>query len=218
MSDIIIYGIPLSPHVRAARMAAIEKGISHTVEMADFEDMKTPEHFAVYPFGRIPAMRHGENVIWETQAICRYIDEAFEGPALMPADPLGRAHVEQWLSAANDYFANTMLSRYAAKYILAQIQETEPDHQAIEEAIPAIEELLEKIDHALKDKTYFVNDTLTLADLRVMALIDGIRDIPRSAPLFETVPNITRVLEAHGERRSFSETKLPWPFGEVKAA
>ena len=218
MTSITIYGAPLSAHVRTVRMTAIEKGVPHTLEMSGFEDIKTPEHFAVHPFGRIPAMRHGENVIWETQAICRYIDEAFEGPALMPSDPLGRAQVEQWLSAANDYLAGAMLSRFAAKYIIAYLQETEPDHQAIDEAIPVIEEQLAKIDQVLTNKTFLVGDVLTLADLRLVTFLDTIQNMPKGAPLLAKAPHVLRALDAIRERNSFKETAVPWPFAEKSAA
>ena len=218
MSNIIIYGIPLSPHVRTARMTAIEKGVPHTLEMSGFEDIKTPEHFAVHPFGRIPAMRHGDNVIWETQAICHYIDEAFDGPALMPSDPLGRAHVEQWLSAANDYLAATMLSRFVGKYVAALLQETEPDHQAIEEAIPAIEEQLAKIDQVLTNRSFLVGNAFTLADLRVVIFLDTVQKMPKGAGLFKNTPHALNALEVVRNRNSYKQTEVPWPFTEKSAA
>ena len=35
-------------------------------------------------------MRHGDFTLYETTAICRYVDGAFQGPALQPADVQGR--------------------------------------------------------------------------------------------------------------------------------
>ncbi|MDP6345818.1 MAG: glutathione S-transferase family protein [Alphaproteobacteria bacterium] len=88
MSTITICGSPLSTYVRTARMAAIEKGIGHELrDMAPGSD----EIRALHPFGKIPVLRHGDLVLYETLAIVGYIDQAFDGPPLQPADPVGRA-------------------------------------------------------------------------------------------------------------------------------
>ena len=46
-----------------------------------------PGIFEHHPFGRIPAFEHDGFRLYETGAIARYVDEAFEGPALQPKDP-----------------------------------------------------------------------------------------------------------------------------------
>lgn len=37
------------------------------------------------------AMRHGDFILYEFQAITRYIDRAFDGPELRPAEPRAAA-------------------------------------------------------------------------------------------------------------------------------
>jgi glutathione S-transferase len=55
-------------------------------------------------FGKVPALRNGDLTIFETAAIMRYVDEAFDGPQLQPPDPESRVQIEQWLSLINDNF------------------------------------------------------------------------------------------------------------------
>ncbi len=90
MSKLTIYGIAPSTYTRSARMAAIEKGIEF-----DFEpvELGSPEHLALHPYGKVPIMRHGDLTLYETFAIGRYIDEAFDGPALQPSDTAERARM-----------------------------------------------------------------------------------------------------------------------------
>lgn len=59
----------------------------------------TPEYRALNPNGRIPALRHGDVALWESNAICRYLCLLAGGDArgLYPADPGARAGVEKWL-------------------------------------------------------------------------------------------------------------------------
>ncbi len=57
-----------------------------------------PEYLARQPFAKVPAFEHDGFRIYETSAIMRYVDEAFDGPALQPADAKGRAIMEQAIS------------------------------------------------------------------------------------------------------------------------
>ena len=83
MSDVTLYGFPLSTYVRTVHMALVEKGV-------DFEHLhhapNTDEMRAVSPTGKVPAFSHGHYTLYETLAITNYIDEAFDGPSLKPAD------------------------------------------------------------------------------------------------------------------------------------
>ncbi len=44
------------------------------------------------PAGRVPVLRHGDVVIWESIAILEYVAELFPAAHLWPADPAARAH------------------------------------------------------------------------------------------------------------------------------
>src|SRR3546814_19163047 len=46
----------------------------------------------------VPAFEHNGFRLYETRAITRYVDEAFPGQRLQPADPQGRARTEQAIS------------------------------------------------------------------------------------------------------------------------
>ena len=43
------------------------------------------------PSGRVPCLRHGDRVIWDSLAICEYLAETFPDAALWPADAHARA-------------------------------------------------------------------------------------------------------------------------------
>ena len=45
----------------------------------------------VSPSGRVPALRHGPVLVWESLAICEYLAETFPAARLWPADPVPRA-------------------------------------------------------------------------------------------------------------------------------
>ena len=81
MATIEIIGIPGSTYVRAVRMACEEKGVPYELKPAM---PHSPEILALHPFGKVPAMRHGDFELCESNAIATYIDRAFAGPPLFP--------------------------------------------------------------------------------------------------------------------------------------
>ena len=84
MATLIIHGIPLSTYVRTCRMACMEKGVPYELDPVM---PQSPEQLAMQPWGSVPAMTHGDVRMYESLAICNYIDSAFDGPPLQPADP-----------------------------------------------------------------------------------------------------------------------------------
>src|SRR5690606_29947740 len=66
---------------------------------APFEEVVIPLYRAdsaaalrrISPSGKVPALRHGEVLVWESLAICEYLAEAFPEAGLWPADREARA-------------------------------------------------------------------------------------------------------------------------------
>ena len=108
MSRVILHGVPQSTYVRTARMVCEEKAIAYEVDPVLPGDMK---HRGLHPFGRIPAMTHGEVRLFETAAIACYLDLTFDGPAMQPEDPVALSEMVQWISAINDTVYDAMVRR-----------------------------------------------------------------------------------------------------------
>ncbi len=58
---------------------------------------KDPAYLQVNPNGQIPTLQDGEFLLWESNSILRYIDEAHGGGRLMPNTPQGRATANKWM-------------------------------------------------------------------------------------------------------------------------
>ena len=90
MSDeLIFYTNPMS-RGRIVRWMLEEVGQPYRTEIMGYEStMKGPEYLAINPMGKVPAVRHGEEVVTECGAICAYLADAFPQAGLAP--PLGAA-------------------------------------------------------------------------------------------------------------------------------
>ena len=96
---ITIFGHPVAPYPRTVRMMCIEKGVEHTLEVVELGTFDQEPHVSRHPWGKIPAMQHGDFALYESSAMCRYIDAIGSGPSLYLDEARGSAYVEQWISA-----------------------------------------------------------------------------------------------------------------------
>lgn len=206
MADIIIYGSPLSTYTRTARMALEEKGVPYRLEEVA---PGSPDSQEVHPFGRVPAMRHGDFTLFETMAIARYADEAFDGPALQPGDVQMRAIMNQWISSTIDYFFPSMVRNLVIERLVAPARGRQTDEAKIRETLPDVENQLLVLSGALQDHLYLAGDTATLADLFVLPILFYVNFTPEGRKLIGQSPRILRWLETMAKRPSEKATLPP---------
>ena len=208
MSEVKIYGPPQSSYVRSARMACEEKGVPHTVEPVEFG---SEAHLALHPYAKVPAMQHGDVKLYETSAICRYIDKAFNGPSLQPSDPHAYGVMEQWISMVNCYIYDDAIKRYVLQYIFPKGADGQPDRTTIDAALPDIERDLDQLNDALGSGIHIAGDALSLADLFVAPILFYLRQFPESGEMVQARANIVRAGGAMHDRPSFQATMPPAP-------
>ncbi|MEM7178984.1 MAG: glutathione S-transferase family protein, partial [Pseudomonadota bacterium] len=91
-----LHGYRISVFSWVARWALAEKGVAYRwVEVNPFAEDVPADYLALNPFCRVPTLVDGDFTLFETGAITEYVDEAFDGPPLMPATPVERARVRQ---------------------------------------------------------------------------------------------------------------------------
>lgn len=90
----------ISPYAFSAFVALEEKGVRfETVEVSLGDAEHKTERFAEqFVTGRIPGLVHDGFGLAESSAIVEYVDETFDGPRLLPADPHERARARQIMS------------------------------------------------------------------------------------------------------------------------
>lgn len=206
---IIIYGAAASSFVRTTRMAAHEKGLDYKLgQVGDgtVGALGSPEHRKLHPFGKIPVFTDGKVTIWESVAICRYIDEAYEGRALQPDDVLERARMEQWISAALDYVIPQAIRNYAQQYIFPAGPNGQPDMETINAAKPKIREAMLIMDEQLDGRTWLAGDDVSIADLLYAPALSYVGQMPDGMEAFEGCTNLYRWWEAVSSRDSFTAT------------
>lgn len=106
----------LCPYVQRAVIVLTEKGVEFERTSIDLA-VKPGWFLRISPTGKVPLLRvvderRGEHVLFESAAICEYLDET-SPPPMLPADPLARAKARAWVEFASGTLAD-IAGLYAA--------------------------------------------------------------------------------------------------------
>jgi glutathione S-transferase len=206
MSDLELIGGPQCNYVWTCRIALAEKGVPYTLT----ETMPhTPAANASHPLGKIPSMRHRDLALAESRAICLYIDRAFSGPALVPADVAAAAEAEQWISMINTAI-QPVVSQYLSGYFFPGTSDGSPNRARIDDALPKLEPLFALLDHTVAKSGYLAAGTFTLADMTLMPMLYYLSKVPESTAMLNKSANLKAYFERHFARASVAQT-VPAP-------
>jgi glutathione S-transferase len=181
----------LCPYVQRAAIALMEKGVAF--ERRDIDLANKPAWFlAISPLGKTPVLLVDGQPIFESAAICEYLDDTLL-PRLHPADALQRAQHRGWME-----FGSSVLGDIAAFYNAADAGALEARRQAIAKKFLQIEEALQP------NGPYFAGSTFTIVDAvfgPVFRYFDVLEGLGESGFL----PALDRVPRVHAWRTTLAQ-------------
>ena len=161
-----------------------------------------------HPFAKVPAFEHDGFEFYEVTAIERYIDEAFDGPALQPESARERARMNQIVSIIDSYTYPCTVGQLVIQRIVMPMLGEQPDEAAITEAMPEISRCMGTIASLRADSKFLVGDRVTLADLHLAPIFDYFQNTPDSAPILQQNPGLGSWWAEMRERESVQNTQL----------
>ena len=205
MAKPILYGADYSVYVRIARMALEEKGVSYELVPLDIfaADGIPAWYLERHPFGRIPAFEHDGFRLFETSAIARYVDDAFDGPALQPADAHGRARMSQIIGMLDAYGYRAMVWDVAVE----RLEKAEPDWALIASGLAQAETVLKVLRSVKAQGPWLLGDQLTLADLHAAPIIAYFVKVTQGRDLLARFADMRDWYARVAARPSFARTE-----------
>jgi glutathione S-transferase len=167
MAETTLYGLHASPYVRAARLGLEEKGVAYDLVEFPVSEMKQQPHLSRQPFGRIPAFEHKGFPLYETQAILRYVDAAFPGPALQPTDARQAARMNQIMGIVDAYMFMDVSFGISYQRLMAPKHGKAPDEARVRDSVPKARVVIEALDQLKGDNAFMAGEAVSLADLMV---------------------------------------------------
>ena len=169
--------------------------------------MRSPEHLARHPFGRVPVLEHDGFVLYETQAILRYLDRVLPQPSLTPADPKAAARMDQAMNV-NDWYLFQGVGNVIVfhRVIGPQLMGLKPDEAAIEAAMPKARTVFAELARLLGEQGFLAGEAISLADLLVAPAMAFFTLTPEWAELGAPHANLVAWLKRMEARPSMMAT------------
>lgn len=164
MSVLQIFGSPISRSVSNV-WASLELGIPYEIVPIGWDDnsIYSPEFRAINPNARVPAMRDGEFVLWESLAINLYLVKKHGGP-IAACNLEQEALAWQWTLWAAVHLERPLMRWAFNRFILEEAERhAAAAEAAMQEALP----LLAVLETELGRRPYLAGETFTVADLNV---------------------------------------------------
>jgi glutathione S-transferase len=207
MARPIVYGAAISPYVWSVRLALAEKGVAHELVTVGPADFRSEAHLTRHPFGKIPAFEHDGFTIYETQAIMRYIDEAFSTAALQPLELQPFARMNQFMGIVDSYLTPSLLAGVLYQRYVAPMLGRQTDEEAVTAALPKVRECLDEIARLADGQEFLAGEMISLADLMVLPQLYYFRGLPEGKAQFAELPALAAWVGRMAERQSVQVTK-----------
>ncbi|RCJ20292.1 glutathione S-transferase [Nostoc minutum NIES-26] len=157
MAEIKIYSAVVCPYAHRSRLVLQEKGIDFDLIEIDLQNK--PEGFTdISPYGKVPAIAHGNYRVWESAVINEYLNEVFPNPPLLPSSPIAKAQARIWIDFANTRF----VPAFSALLRSPDIQQQEAAKQELYKHLEFIEN--EALGKLSGEGPYWFGESISLVD------------------------------------------------------
>ncbi len=186
----------IAPYDRGAkaRWLLTEIGVPFDTRWLDREKREHEGHdfLRLNPMGRVPVMEIGDQVLFESGAICAHLGDLFTDRGIAP--PLGspqRTDYQQWM-----YFAAATLDAFQARImIIEDIPPGELQTSKLEALQSDLREALLALEQTLAKGPYLLGSRFTAADICVSYHLYWCRLWPELDEVFQDFSRVRSYLE-----------------------
>jgi len=188
---ITLYGPTAS---RASRNLWVleELNLPYTQNKVNSQDgsSKSAEYLAINPLGKMPSLKDGDAVRFESLGINLYLAQKYGVGKLYPADHAGQAKCIQWTM-----WCATEVEGHVVTMLVERMFKPAPvRNEAVAQAAEAILiPALQMLDGQLAGRDYLVGNSFTIADLNIACVLSSLAMIKFDMTPF---PNVGRWLAA----------------------
>lgn len=196
-----IWGRKTSANVQKAMWAVGELGLAH--ERFDiggpFGKNREPAYLTMNPNGLVPTLQDGDFILWESNAIVRYLAREYGAGSLEPSDRKAIASAGQWMDWQLSVVAPAI---FAAFWGLIRTPAEKRDMAAIAASQSKTTEAMKILDAQLGRTAYVAGETFSMGDIPVGVMAYRFRQLCPERP---ALPYLERWYASLQARNAFRE-------------
>lgn len=170
-----------------------------------FGIVNTPEYLAMNPNARVPTMDEDGFILWESNAIVRYLAAKHDLGGLCPSDPRQRADADRWMDWQQTTVGGAITPIF---WNLVRTPEPQRDMAAVEAAKTTMAGLMKIMDDALSSRPYLAGDSFTMGDIPVAIAVYRWVALVENRP---SLPNLEAWYDRLCKREPFKTNVLDIP-------
>jgi glutathione S-transferase len=180
----ILYGYEASTYTRMVLVAADEKEIEYKFQRVAPWDgyTKDPKYVGLHPFLKVPVLKHGNVKITEAIAIMNYLEAAFDGPSLVPNEPVALARMWEIISTTISYGWPVWVPILATHRLFNPIAGDDVDENLISDRLPDMCRAVAIIGKYLAIR----ENTFDLADIVVAGAFKYVTETPECEEIMQS--------------------------------
>ena len=161
-----ILGRNNSSNVQKVIWACEELGLQYTREDVGgpFGGNDEPEYLAINPNGLVPTIVDDDLVLWESNAIVRYLSNKHRPNLLLPEDPAEHATADQWMDWQQTTVGPSMVPVF---WGLVRTAPELRDHDAIDKSRDRYEHFMSMLNERLGVSQHVAGSEFSMADIPV---------------------------------------------------
>jgi glutathione S-transferase len=163
-----------------------ELGLDH--ERVDaggsFGGLDAPDFLRMNPHGRIPVIEDKGTIIWESQAIIRYLAARHARGTLWPTEAAARSFADRWMDWSLATLQPAFLDLFWGYY---RTPAEKRDRSFIDKAIERCDRCYRLLDSNLSDQPYLAGERFTMGDVPAGTTLFRYRSLNIKRPLLRNV-------------------------------
>lgn len=195
-----VWGRLSSINVQKVVICANELGLAYErIEAGGrFGVVETPAYRRMNPNGLVPTIEDGDLVLWESNAIVRYLSRSYGSGGLWPDDPREGADADRWM----DWQATTLTPAMLDAFVhLVRTPVERRDMKLVEASLAKTAPRMAILDAQLADRAFVAGATMTMGDIPAACAAHRWHGLPCEKP---SLPSVQRWLDDLRARPAFA--------------
>ncbi len=167
-----------------------------------FGVVDTPAYRALNPNGLVPTIDDDGFVLWESNAVVRYLAAKYAAGSLWPEVLHARAEADRWMDWEKSTFWPSLRVLFLG---LIRTPPDQRDPRALEEARRKTAKMLEIVDANLETREYLAGDAFTMGDIGLGCGIWRWMALPIERPALQ---NVQRWFDALARRPAYAKVVM----------